>query len=108
MELSQKLKKLRKEQGLTQLDLSESLFVSRQAISGWEAGTSRPSTENLQFLSKLYNVPMEYLLDDSKDIPQGRFGIIDNEKSVQKRRQGIICPAFFLITVCPFALCVNR
>lgn len=68
MELSQKLKKLRKEQGLTQLDLSESLFVSRQAISGWEAGTSRPSTENLQFLSKLYNVPMEYLLDDSKDM----------------------------------------
>jgi transcriptional regulator with XRE-family HTH domain len=67
MELSQKLKKLRKEQGLTQLDLSESLSVSRQAISGWEAGTSRPSTENLQFLSKLYNVPMEYLLDDSKD-----------------------------------------
>ena len=75
MELSQKLKKLRKEQGLTQLDLSESLFVSRQAISGWEAGTSRPSTENLQFLSKLYNVPMEYLLDDSKDkLPLQRTG----------------------------------
>ena len=67
MELSQKLKELRKKQGLTQLELAERLFVSRQAISGWEAGTSRPSTENLQFLSKLYNVPMEYLLDDSKD-----------------------------------------
>ena len=65
MELSQKLKELRKKQGLTQLELAERLFVSRQAISGWEAGTSRPSTENLQSLSKLYNVPLEMLLDDT-------------------------------------------
>lgn len=65
MELSQKLKELRKKQGLTQLDLAEKLFVSRQAISGWEAGTSRPSTENLHSLSKLYNVPLEMLLDDA-------------------------------------------
>ena len=66
MELSKKLKELRKKQGLTQLELAERLFVSRQAISGWEAGTSRPSTENLQSLSKLYNVPLEMLLDDAE------------------------------------------
>lgn len=59
MELSQKLKELRKKQGLTQLELAERLFVSRQAISGWEAGTSRPSTENLQSLSRLFNIPLE-------------------------------------------------
>lgn len=86
MELSQKLKKLRKEQGLTQLDLSETLFVSRQAISGWEAGTSRPSTENLQFLSKLYNVPLEYLLDDSKDLPINR---INSEKIAKEAKDDI-------------------
>lgn len=34
MELSQKLKELRKKQGLTQLELAERLFVSRQAIFG--------------------------------------------------------------------------
>ena len=69
MELSQKLKELRKKQGLTQLELSEMLFVSRQAISGWEAGTSRPSTENLQrqSLSRLFNIPLETLLDDSAE-----------------------------------------
>ena len=66
MELSQKLKELRKKQGLTQLELAERLFVSRQAISGWEAGTSRPSTENLQSLSRLFNIPLETLLDDSR------------------------------------------
>jgi len=58
VELSQKLKELRKKQGLTQLELAERLFVSRQAISGWEAGTSRPSTENLQSLSRLFNIPL--------------------------------------------------
>lgn len=68
MELSQKLKELRKKQGLTQLELAERLFVSRQAISGWEAGTSRPSTENLQSLSRLFNIPLETLLDDSAEV----------------------------------------
>ena len=67
MELSQKLKELRKTQGLTQLELAERLFVSRQAISGWEAGTSRPSTENLQSLSRLFNIPLETLLDDTAE-----------------------------------------
>ena len=67
MELSQKLKELRKKQGLTQLELAERLFVSRQAISGWEAGTSRPSTENLQSLSRLFNIPLETLLGDTAE-----------------------------------------
>ena len=67
MELSQNLKELRKKQGLTQLELAERLFVSRQAISGWEAGTSRPSTENLQSLSRLFNIPLETLLDDTAE-----------------------------------------
>ena len=67
MELSQKLKELRKKQGLTQLELAERLFVSRQAISGWEAETSRPSTENLQSLSRLFNIPLETLLDDTAE-----------------------------------------
>ena len=71
MELSKKVKALRKKQGLSQLELAEKIFVSRQAISGWEAGTSRPSTENLQCLSKLYAVPLEVLLDDKQKLEFG-------------------------------------
>lgn len=71
MELSKKVKALRKKQGLSQLELAEKIFVSRQAISGWEAGTSRPSTENLQCLSKLYAVPLEVLLDDKQELEFG-------------------------------------
>lgn len=68
MALGKKLKELRKQHGLSQQQLSEKLLVSRQAVSGWEAGSSRPSTENLHGLSKLYGVPLEYLLDD--DVPE--------------------------------------
>lgn len=87
MELSQKLKELRKKQGLTQLELAERLFVSRQAISGWEAGTSRPSTENLQSLSRLFNIPLETLLDDTAEAePLRRRQRSFRQRSRQKKR----------------------
>ena len=68
MTLEKKLACLRKREGLSQAEVSEKLDVSRQAVTKWETGTSRPSIENLQSLSRLYNVPLEYLLDDSKDL----------------------------------------
>lgn len=63
MELEKKLVHLRKEKGLTQLELSEALKVSRQAVSKWESGAAMPSTENLQCLSKLYGVSIDYLIN---------------------------------------------
>lgn len=67
MTLDKKLARLRKKAGLSQAEVSEEMDVSRQAVTKWETGQSRPSTENLQSLSKLYNVPLEYLLDESED-----------------------------------------
>ena len=67
MTLDKKLARLRKREGLSQAEVSEKLDVSRQAVTKWETGTSRPSIENLQSLSRLYNVPLEYLLDESGD-----------------------------------------
>lgn len=58
MALEKKLVRLRKKEGMSQADVSEKLDVSRQAVSRWEAGDSRPSTENLQALCRLYNVKL--------------------------------------------------
>lgn len=69
MRLDEKLVHLRKENGLTQLELAEAVNVSRQAVSKWESGGGMPSTENLQYLSKLYNISLEDLLDNEKDVP---------------------------------------
>lgn len=69
MSLPEKLLFLRKQNGLTQLELAEKLNVSRQAISRWEVGTAAPSTDNLKELSNLYDVSVDYLLgDNSEDI----------------------------------------
>lgn len=50
----EKLILLRKEKGLTQMQVAEDINVSRQAVSGWETGAVVPSIENLKSLSVLY------------------------------------------------------
>lgn len=64
MELHEKLIRLRKQKGMSQLELAEVLDVSRQAISKWEVGAAVPSTENLRGLSNLYGVSLDYLVGD--------------------------------------------
>ena len=64
MRLEEKLSVLRKESGYTQLDLAEKVRVSRQAISKWETGRALPSAENLKYLSELFGVSVDYLLND--------------------------------------------
>lgn len=70
MKLEEKLFTLRKEKGLSQMELAELMDVSRQAISRWEVGTSVPSTDNLRYLGKLYGVTLDYLLDDDAPKPE--------------------------------------
>lgn len=68
MELKEKLVTLRKKKGLSQLELAEMVKVSRQAVSRWEVGSTIPSTTNLQYLSDLYDVPLEYLLNETVEL----------------------------------------
>lgn len=67
MSLATKLVTLRKEKGLTQMELAERLNVSRQAVSRWEVGAAVPSTENLKVLSELFETTVDYLLGDSDE-----------------------------------------
>ena len=90
MTLDKKLARLRKREGLSQAEVSEALDVSRQAVTKWETGTSRPSIENLQSLSRLYNVPLEYLLDESGDelpAPAATAAEREPEQKVQKKEK---------------------
>lgn len=74
--LGEVLKENRLRCKMTQEFVSETLGVSRQAVSKWENGTSDPSTSNLIALSKLYGVSSEELLKStdtgSKDENQNR------------------------------------
>ncbi len=69
MTLPEKLIYLRKRGGMSQYDVADVLHISRQAISRWEAGASVPSTDNLRLISELYEVTVDYLLDDRQDKP---------------------------------------
>ncbi len=85
MKMTEKLIVLRKNKGLTQLKLAEVLDVSRQAVSKWEVGEAVPSIENLKSLCDLYEIPLEYLINDElEDIDQCRK---PKEKSQKNRRK---------------------
>lgn len=55
--------KLRTQNGLSQDELAEKLFVTRQAVSRWETGETTPNTETLKLLSNLFDVSINTLLD---------------------------------------------
>lgn len=84
MQLPGQLIRLRKSKGLSQLKLTEMMNVSRQAISRWEVGAAAPSTENLKSLGSLYNVPLEYLLNDDAPDP-----VHEDLNTGKERGQGV-------------------
>ena len=53
---------LRTQQGLSQDQLAEKVFVTRQAVSRWETGKTTPNTETLKLLSQLFSVSIHTLL----------------------------------------------
>lgn len=64
MEFKEKLQTLRKEHHYSQEQLADQLMVSRQAVSKWESGSSYPETDKVIELSKLFQVSIDYLLND--------------------------------------------
>ena len=66
MEFNEKLQELRKNKGLTQEELAESLYVSRTAVSKWESGRGYPNIESLKEISKFFSVSIDELLSGEK------------------------------------------
>ncbi|SOY27770.1 transcriptional repressor DicA [Acetatifactor muris] len=61
-QLAENLMYYRKKKGLSQEKVSEYLDVSRQAVTKWEANTSRPTSDNLIKLAQLFEVDVDTLL----------------------------------------------
>ncbi|MDE6585584.1 MAG: helix-turn-helix domain-containing protein [Clostridia bacterium] len=59
---NENLKKYRTAAGLSQSELAEKLFVTRQCVSKWEQGTNQPDLETLQKLSEILNVSVDELV----------------------------------------------
>jgi len=64
MSFQEKLQVLRKEKGLSQENLAESIGISRQAVARWEAGLSYPDLDKLISLSNLFKISIDKLVKD--------------------------------------------
>ena len=64
MTLGEKIKLQRKKHDMSQRDMAERLFVSRQAVSKWEADKGIPDIENLRQIAALFNISLDYLVND--------------------------------------------
>lgn len=61
MDLAEQIREYRQRRGLSQEALAERLEVSRQAVTKWETGKARPSSEQLLRLSQVLEVPLAQL-----------------------------------------------
>lgn len=97
MEFSERLKTLRKEARLTQVDVAEKLGISQPAYASWERGVKKPTQENLVKLAQVLNVSVDYLvgnsdekIEDELDNVEFLFrmnskGLTEKEKEIFKR-----------------------
>ena len=65
MNFSQKLKEIRKNEGLSQEQLAEKIGVSRQAITKWETEKGLPDVENMIIIAEIFKTTLDELLRDS-------------------------------------------
>ena len=63
MQSAQKIQKLRSDANMTQSELAEKLFVSRDLVSKWESGTRRPDYQSITKIADIFNVSPDEILN---------------------------------------------
>lgn len=80
MELNKQIKKYRTMMNLSQEDLAEHVYVTRQTISNWETGKSYPDIHSLLLLSSLFNVSLDTLIKGDLEMMREKV----NEKEIRE------------------------
>lgn len=88
METKDIIFQLRTKSGLTQNELAEKIFVTRQAVSRWETGETMPNTETLKMLSKLFDVSINTLLGSPRKLICQCCGMPLDDSSTSKETDG--------------------
>ena len=61
-QLAQQIRALRTANHLSQEELAEKLYISRQAVSKWENGEATPDIDKLVQLAEIFGVSLDYLV----------------------------------------------
>ena len=88
METKDMIRELRTKKGLSQDELAEKVFVTRQAVSRWENGETTPNTETLKLLSKLFDVSINTLLGSPRQLICQCCGMPLEDASISKEPDG--------------------
>ena len=88
METKDMIRELRTKNGLSQDELAEKVFVTRQAVSRWENGETTPNTETLKLLSKLFDVSINTLLGSPRQLICQCCGMPLDDTSISKEKDG--------------------
>ena len=88
MSISHTIARLRKERGMTQAQLAERVYVTRQAVSRWETGESEPGVDMRKLLAGVFGVSSAQLFESDGCDVQNRNQAANAVKSVF-----YVCPA---------------
>lgn len=88
MGISQNIKRLRKQAGMTQVELAEKLDVARSTITQWETGWSSPRMGMVQKLAGVFGVTSAEMLAEPTDLPDGAMPVRGTSAMVPLRVLG--------------------
>lgn len=96
MELGKQIKMYRLENKLSQEELADRIYVSRQTISNWENDKSYPDINSLVLLSEVFKVSLDKLIKGDVDIMKD---VIKKEEVDKMNRYGKIYTIMLIVTV---------
>lgn len=79
---------LRTKSGLSQDELAEKVFVTRQAVSRWETGETTPNVETLKLLSNVFDVSINTLLGTPRKLICQCCGMPLDDSTTSKEPDG--------------------
>ena len=77
--IADKIKYLREEKNMTQVQLAKALGITRSSVNAWEMGISVPSTQYIVELSQLFSVSTDFLLDVNNSASISVKGLSDSD-----------------------------
>ena len=104
MELGSQIRKRRQELGLSQDELAQRVYATRQSVSNWENGRTCPDIKSLLLLAEVFSATLDDLVKG--DIAEMKKQI-DEEEKAAFRRDSVILTALFavmLVTCVPLAM----
>ena len=96
MELNEQIKKYRTEMNLSQEELAEKIYVTRQSVSNWENGKTYPDIHSLLLLSSLFGISLDQLVKGDIEIMKKE---IKEAEIIKMKRYGRTYALMLITTV---------